>query len=148
MFAVNEISPGVQQSSATQLQMQLIASQSQTQRVAALTAGDQSGDAGMNTSAGRPDSSKLLREAIQKSGMQREAKTRASDLTTQQKTEQKSEQFSEAAARSIIEAQEQSQTATAITAAFQARYAITDLLSVIRDPEDQMLPMAPKDHAA
>ena len=142
MFAISEITPGGQQPSATQLQMQVIASIANAQRVVATKPGDHSGDAGMQGSGGRPDSSKLLREAVQKSGLQR-AKP---DM---QATEQpKSESQSEAAARSIIEAQEQSETATTITAAFQARYAITDLLSVIRDPEDVMLPKAPTEHAA
>jgi hypothetical protein len=141
MFAISDIAPGGQQPSATQLQMQVIASIANAQRVVAAKSSDHSSDAGMQGSGGRPDSSKLLREAVQRAGVQR-AKSGASEaepVTAELK--------GEAAARSIIEAQEQSETATTITAAFQARYAITDLLSVIRDPEDKMLPKAPSEHA-
>ena len=140
MFAISEIAPGTQQPSATQLQMQLISTIASSQRVAAMAAGDTTADAGAQSSGGRPDGSKLLREAAQKSGSQRgpaAQKTQAQDPTP-----------TEAATRSVIEAQEHSETQNALTAAFQARYALTDLLSVIRDPEDKMLPTAPTDHAA
>lgn len=140
MFAITEVAPGTQQPSATQLQMQLISSIANSQRVAALAAGDKSTDAGAHSSGGRPDGSKLLREVAQKSGLQRgrvEAEPPKSEAAS-----------ADAATRSVIEAQEQSETKTALTAAFQARYAITDLLSVIRDPDDKMLPYAPTDNAA
>lgn len=140
MFAITDVAPGAQQSSATQLQLQLIASIANSQRVAALGAGDKSADAGAQGSGGRTDGSKLLREAAQKSGMQR-GRVEAAPVKSETSNP-------EAATRSVIEAQEQSETKTALTAAFQARYAITDLLSVIRDPDDKMLPYAPTDNAA
>jgi hypothetical protein len=140
MFAISDIAPGTQQPSSTQLQMQLIASIAHSQRVAALGAGDKSADAGARGSEGRPDSSKYLRDAVQKSALQRE-KQSAKTVRTEPAP-------ADASTRSVIEAQEESRTQTALTAAFQARYAITDLLSVIRDPEDKMLPKAPMDSAA
>lgn len=144
MFAIHETAPGGPQSSSTQLQMQLIASQAQAQRVAAMASGDQSGTAGMNTSGGREGSAQLLRAAVLKSGAQRALDSSDATRTPRKPTAQSPG----AEPRSIIEAQEVSQTATAVTAAFQARFAITDLLSVIRDPNDNMLPRAPKKQAA
>ncbi len=140
MFAISDIATGTQQSSSAQLQMQLVASTAQSQRIAALGAGEKSADANARGSEGRPDSSKYLRDAAQKSGLAR-AKQAAEPVKTETVT-------AEASTRSVIEAQEESRTETALTAAFQARYAITDLLSVIRDPEDKMLPKAPIGDAA
>ena len=135
MLTVNDISPGSQQPSSTQLQMQLIASVEQASRVSQMNPGEQSSDSGMQNSGGRADPSKLIREAAQKSGQQR--------ALAEQNRREPAQTSAEADTRSIIEAQEDSETASTLTAAFQARYSINDLLSVIRDPEDQMLPAAP-----
>lgn len=137
MFAVSDIAPGSQQSSATQLQMQLIASTALTQRVSAMETSQNSGDAGAQGSGARQDAAKLIRQTMQKNLAKTDGKIQPASV------EKKS--TPEAVTKSVIEAQEASETDNKLTAAFQARYALTDLLSVIRDPEDKMLPNAPSD---
>ncbi len=137
MFAINEIAPGTQQPSATQLQMQLIASTAMAQRVTAVASTDASGDAGYQGAGARADAPAVKRATQPEPEAPAKPEERAENA-----------EAAEAEARSVVEAQEKSSTDTTIRAAFQARYALSDLLSVIRDPEDRMLPQAPSDQAA
>ncbi|MEP4197929.1 MAG: hypothetical protein ABJL99_20070 [Aliishimia sp.] len=137
MFVVSEIASGSQQSSATQIQMHLIASTALTQRVAAMEAGQRSSDARSQNSG--QDAAKLVRPLVQ--DKQSEAKKEEMVLSADMSP------APEAAMRSIIEAQEASETDDKLIAAFQARFALHDLLSVIRDPNDELLPTAPSETA-
>lgn len=138
MFTVTEVAGGSQQPSATQqLQMQLASNAAMVQQIAAMQQGDSAGDAGTQGSGAQPDTTKQAR-----------VKENAADDTRPADTEPESKASSEAAARSVVEAREASKIDKTIMAAFQARYALTDLLSVIRDPEDLLLPTAPSKSAA
>ncbi len=141
MFTVAEINGENRQASTTQLQMQLMTSAAMTQRVQAADAGNQSADANVKDGGTQSDTAKLIRQSLSKrgaAGSANEADARPSEDTA----------AAEAQARSVVEAQEASETDLKITAAFQARHALSDLLSVIRDPEDRMLPTSPSEHAA
>ncbi len=136
MFAISEVAPNAHMNGQSQTQQQVIASVVALQRVIAGQAGAESGDASSRNFSGSNERGKIMRdiqrakdrEAVEPRDAKPDAPTRGS-----------------ATARSIVEAQEASLTDRKIVAAFQARHGITDLLSVIRDPDDRMLPTAPQD---
>ena len=132
MFAVSEVAPNGHQSSQTQTQHQVIASVMALQRVIAGQGSAESGDAASRNFSGNTANSARDKTARQPDNVE----TRTEDAADTSKS---------ADARSIIEAQEATVTDRKITAAFQARHGLSDLLSVIRDPEDRMLPKAPED---
>lgn len=131
MFAVSEVAPNGPQNGQTQSQQQVIASVVALQRVIAGQSSAEGGDASSrNFSA---EKGKTPVPAERKPLVAKDATEKARD-----------DAKTSAEAKSIIEAQEASSTDTTIVAAFQARHGLTDLLSVIRDPEDRMLPSAPE----
>ncbi|THH35214.1 hypothetical protein E4Z66_15430 [Aliishimia ponticola] len=136
MFAINEVASNGPASAQNTSQAQVIASVVALQRVISGRAGAESGDASAREFS---DSSAQARTA--------KAKEKADTEPTQEAQKPAMEPTAvpehNAEARSIIEAQEASDTDKQITAAFQARHGLNDLLSVIRDPEDRMLPMNP-----
>lgn len=141
MFAVAEINGENRQASTTQLQLQLVTSTAMTQRVQAMDAGNKTADANVKDGGAQSDTAKLIRQSISK-------RNTTSASTDKDAKPLDDTSAAEAEARSVVEAQEASETDLKITAAFQARHALSDLLSVIRDPEDRMLPTSPSEHAA
>ena len=124
MFALSDVAPGTHPTSATQNHIYAYAWRSIDARVAALKAGQGGGDASLQNPGGQAQPPKLKRAAPQ-------PKSPSAPVPAS------------ATPRSIIEAQEEAETQAVLTAAFQARHAISDLLSVIRDPDDELLPTAP-----
>ena len=134
MFAVSEVLPNGQQNGQSQSQQQVIASVVALQRVIAGQSGAESGDASSrNFSAEKGKVPRVPERAAVKA-----------DAEAPSERPENSELKTSAEAKSIVEAQEASTTDTTIVAAFQARHGLTDLLSVIRDPEDRMLPTSPE----
>jgi hypothetical protein len=131
MFAVSEVAPGGAQNGQSQTQQSVIASVVALQRVIAGQSNADSGDATSRGFAGE-------KQAFSLSAKRQTAKP---DVDAKPMADKQDES---AQARSIVEAQEASQTDHTITKAFQARHGLTDLLSVIRDPEDRMLPTSPE----
>lgn len=138
MFAVSEIAPHGLPAGQTQSQAQLIASVIAQQRVIAARSGAESGDASAGSFSGNNERSREFRNAErmkQRAEVESHARTPGAALPVDRSAE----------AQSIVEAQEASIADRKIVAAFQARHGLTDLLSVIRDPEDLMLPSAPEE---
>lgn len=136
MFAISEVAPNAQMNGQSNTQHQVIASVVALQRVIAGQAGAESGDASERNFSGQGDRAKVVRPPV-----------RAKERVESEQRDWTPMILSDASAmaRSIIEAQEASLTDQKIVAAFQARHGITDLLSVIRDPDDRLLPRAPQD---
>jgi len=135
MFAISEVAPSAQTNGHATTQNQVIASVVALQRVIAGQAGAESGDASARNFSGQGDRARIFKTPDR--GTER-ADADQKDWTPMILSEES------AMARSIVEAQEAALTDRKIVAAFQARHGITDLLSVIRDPEDPLLPMAPQ----
>lgn len=138
MFAVSEVAPYGSTSSQTVSQQQTIASVIALQRVIAAQSGAESGDASARNFSGNADRDRAVRSAER-------SRQRAEAAPTAAKSDVPSLPDRSAQARSIVEAQEASMNDRKIVAAFHARHGLTDLLSVIRDPEDRMLPSAPEE---
>lgn len=139
MFAVSEIAPGGAQNGQSQSQQQVIASVIALQRVIASRSGAESGGAAGQGFANQQE--KAARLTLRASPLA--VAERAPEMAPEAGAPAKDASDPSASARSIIEAQEASQMDSEIVAAFQARHGLTDLLSVIRDPDDKMLPTAP-----
>ena len=135
MFQIPEVAPSGQANGHSSTQQQVIASVVALQRVIAAQSGAQSGDASARNFSGGNARDKEFRNSAR-------LKERAEADSRQPPRGMQSSDRS-AAAQSIVEAQEASITDRKIVAAFQARHGIADLLSVIRDPEDRMLPKSP-----
>ena len=143
MFAVNEIAPNAQQPSQSQTQNQVIASVVAQQKVIAARASADSGNAAAKNFSSEAEQGKVAQLRQSKPNKPSDLQPDGESLQPSE-TEQGLRENSETV-RSIIEAQEASNQNKTITAAFQARHGLTDLLSVIRDPEDRMLPQSPKE---
>lgn len=133
MFPVSEVAPNALLAGQTQTRQHVIASVIALQRVIAGQAGAESGDASGRHFPGTDARHKAPRHADR-------MKPRAADASSLPAPPLPDRS---AAAQSIVEAQEASRAERRIVAAFQARHGLTDLLSVIRDPEDRMLPKSP-----
>ena len=133
MFAVPEVAPNGQQAGQTQTQQEVIASVQALHKVIAGQATAENGDASARQFAGANARDKSMRTPVKDEEKRADATEKPDKGSSDQSAQ----------ARSIVEAQEASATDNKITAAFQARHGISDLLSVIRDPEDRMLPQAP-----
>lgn len=135
MFSISDVAPNGLPTGQTQTQHQLVASVIALQRVIAGQAGAESGDASGRSFSDSKERDKALRNADRvKQNAEADALSRNAQALPDRSAEM----------RSIVEAQEAALTERKITAAFQARHGLTDLLSVIRDPEDRMLPTAPE----
>lgn len=134
MFAISEIAPGGSQNGQSHSQQHVLASVIALQRVIASRSGAESGTAGGHSFSNQQEkAARLTLRATTTPSAAAEAQETALPHTD-----------TSASARSIVEAQEASQTDAEIVAAFQARHGLTDLLSVIRDPDDRMLPTSPQ----
>lgn len=120
MTPITEIGTAGSPDSNNTQQAQLIASVVAQQRVLAAQKGQKSGQSDTGTAQ-----NKSAQQAKPDNKKEVEPQSGATDS---------------AQAQSIVEAQSQK-----ITAAFQSRKGIGELLSVIRDPEDRLLPMDPDD---
>lgn len=136
MFAISEIAPGGSQNGQSQSQQQVIASVIALQRVIASRSGAESGNAAGHSFSNQQEKAARL-SLRNNTAPEATAKPERVDVAQPQSD-------TSASARSIVEAQEASQTDSEIVAAFQARHGLTDLLSVIRDPDDLMLPTKPQ----
>ena len=135
MFAVSDVAPNAPTNGPSQTQHQVIASVIAMQKViAGQRGGESSGTSDQNARSGS-ENPNLLRPY--KSPAQRNADA---ERATQSQPDPSAE------ARSIVEAQEASELEATLNAAFMARHELNDLLSVIRDPEDRMIPQAPDDN--
>ena len=123
MNPVSELALGAQTNSPSQaMLLDALATQ---QKVIAAQSSESSGDASNNTGSDqRPTAAKDMRRAPMET---------ADTLTDDSQT------------RSIIEAQETEPEAQKIKAAFAERREMSELLAVIRDPEDRLLPNEPED---
>jgi hypothetical protein len=137
MFAISEVAPNGLAAGQSKSQQQVIASVMALQRVIAAQSGAESGDASARNFAGHDERDKAARNAER---MKLRAEAEARSPAGQMQLSDRS-----AAAQSIVEAQEIALTDRKIVAAFQARHGITDLLSLIRDPEDRVLPKSPEE---
>lgn len=136
MFAISEIAPGGSQNGQSQSQQHVIASVIALQRVIAGRAGSESGNAAGHSFSNQHEKAARL---TMRSSVEARANT-----SQQTDTPEQASGDSSASARSVFEAQEASRTDAEIVAAFQARHGFSDLLSVIRDPEDRVLPTKPQ----
>lgn len=131
MFAVSEVAPNGPQTGQSQTQQQVIASVVALQRVIAGQSSAESGDSSSRQFSDQKEQiAKRPNDAEKRKAQEKRPEMKPADASAQ--------------VRSVIEAQEASSTDTEITAAFQARHGLTDLLSVIRDPDDRMLPTSPE----
>lgn len=123
MNPVSELALGAQTNSPSQaMLLDAVAAQ---QKVIATQSGASSGDASNNPGSDqRPTAAKDMRRAPMDA---------PEKLTDDSQT------------RSIIEAQEKEPEAQKIKAAFAERREMSELLAVIRDPEDRLLPNEPED---
>ena len=137
MFAIAETGQSGQNNTSSQAQQQLIASVVAQQKVIAAQRSTDMGDATTGGHTGHSDNARALKNA---SVMQRETDDK---VTVQQQEVDASTEAKSEEARSVIEAQEASAVDQKITKAFMARHELNDLLSVIRDPDDQLLPVDP-----
>jgi len=134
MFAVSDVAPNAPTNGPSQTQNDVIASVIAMQKVIAGQRGGESGGTSDQNARSGSENPNLLRPY--KSAAQRNADAnRASQGQPDPSAE----------ARSIVEAQEASELEATLNAAFMARHELKDLLSVIRDPEDRMIPQAPDD---
>lgn len=131
MFAVSEVVPNGPQAGQSQTQQQVIASVVALQRVIAGQSNAESGDSTSRNFSNQKDQIVKTADPADKQV--------AKETSAEEKPAESS-----AEVQSVIEAQEAANTDTEITAAFQARHGLSDLLSVIRDPEDRMLPSKPE----
>jgi hypothetical protein len=136
MFPVSEVAPNAMLAGQTQSRQHVIASVIAQQRVIAGQAAAESGDAAARNFSSNDEREKAVRNAER-------VKQRAANIPPHPTAGVSVDRSAEA--RSIVEAQEASTTERKIVAAFQARHGLLDLLSVIRDPEDRMLPQSPKE---
>ena len=136
MFPVSEVAPNALLAGQTQTRQHVIASVIALQRVIAAQAGAESGDASAQHFSSNEQRDKAVRNAERVKQRQAEASqsTAAPFLSGRS-----------AQARSIVEAQEASAQERKIVSAFQARHSLADLLSVLRDPEDRVLPSLPEE---
>jgi len=100
------------------------------QKVLAAQSGSASGGAGNQMASDTPWQNKTPRKT--------QDQTPNSETGNFERTEQ---------ARSVFEAQDMNRQAEKIKAAFMARREMHELLSIIRDPEDRILPDEPDDLA-
>lgn len=129
MTLVSDVVLGTQNNGGSQAQSMLIASVVAQQKVIAAQSGASSGST--NNNAAGDDKRAAVKDI----------------RNHMSKTDARKEQVpvSDAQTRSIVEAQERAMESKKITAAFAARRDMTELLSVIRDPDDRMLPHDPDD---
>jgi hypothetical protein len=134
MFSAIDVAPNGQPSTQAQnqTQQQLIASVMARQRVIAAQASGGARDASAGDAGSRPSYDPPRR---------REAP--ATEAPADKAWPASHRDGTSAAARSIVEAQEAAVNKT-IIAAFHMRPGMYDLLSVIRDPEDRVLPKSPE----
>ncbi len=129
MTPISDISPQTQSSGSQPTQAFQLQSVVAQHKVIASQKNDAASNTNNNTSAEqRPPS---IRD------MQRAAQHAQSKLAANNQGESQS--------RSILEATETAQEDRKITAAFASRRDMGELLSVIRDPQDRVLPEEPKD---
>lgn len=138
MFPIHEAAPNGVQAGHTYTQQQMIASVIAQRRVVAAQAGAESNGASARQFADSGGRNKAIRnvERAQQPGV---------DIAKPSPPERSVLSDRSAEAKSIIEAQEASKADRKIIAAFQARYSLSQLLSVIRDPEDRVLPASPEE---
>lgn len=134
MIAVSDIAPGAQNTSQPQGQSQIVESVIAQQKVIAAQKSDQTGDAGSDSLAGRE-----RRNAETESKHEKDVRERVETKKAEAAA------AADAAAKSVIEARGNEEAELKIKAAFQSRRDMGELLSVIRDPEDRVLPKEPQD---
>lgn len=138
MFTVPDVSQNGQNSGSNVSQQTVIASVVAQQKVIAAQRGNASGDTGRDSMPDQAGREKALR------ANEEAAKRRSEDKRADAKAQEEATNAAKSSeARSIVEAQEASAAEAKVTAAYIGRHSFTDLLSVIRDPEDRVLPKEP-----
>jgi hypothetical protein len=140
MLPVSEVSQNGHASTQNSSQSQVIASVVAQQKVIASQRNAASGGSGNETLSSNDKQAK----AVRNNTINRDKKAQA-ERTEQKQIDAKTEQTKSAEARSIIEAKEKSASdaEAKVTAAFMGRHSFNDMLNVIRDPEDRVLPKEP-----